>query len=455
MKQNCPQPLAWILGFVLIGLVTNSAHAEWKNLFDGESLDGWTIKNGWAEYRVEDGAIIGKSVPESPNTFLTTDENFGDFVLILEVKIDEGLNSGIQFRSHSFPEYREGRVHGYQYELDTAIRRWTAGVYDEARRGWLYPVDLNPQAKTLFKQGDWNEVRIECVGDSIRTWLNGKPVAHVIDDLTTTGFIALQVHGVGDHKDIVGKEVAWRNIRIDTGVKKPTENKGVYIRNLLPNNLTRDERRQGWKLLWDGESTKGWRKISEKKFPEDGWEIMDGVLTVLPDEEGKDPAGGDIVAVDQYGAFALDFEFLPTPGSNSGIKYFVTEGGPAALGLEYQILDDKLHPDAKQGVVGNRTCASLYDLIPAYREVSTRKVPLNVNTWNHGRIIARANGEVEHWLNGFKVVEYERGTNIYHALVARSKYADKEGFGLGEKGYIALTDHHDRVSFRSIKIREL
>jgi hypothetical protein len=182
---------------------------------------------------------------------------------------------------------------------------------------------------------------------------------------------------------------------------------------------------------------------------------MDGVLTVLPDEEGKDPAGGDIVAVDQYGAFALDFEFLPTPGSNSGIKYFVTEGGPAALGLEYQILDDKLHPDAKQGVVGNRTCASLYDLIPAYREVSTRKVPLNVNTWNHGRIIARANGEVEHWLNGFKVVEYERGTNIYHALVARSKYADKEGFGLGEKGYIALTDHHDRVSFRSIKIREL
>jgi hypothetical protein len=229
----------------------------------------------------------------------------------------------------------------------------------------------------------------------------------------------------------------------------------MYIRNLIPNNVSANEKARGWKLLWDGKSSKGWRQISQKTFPKDGWEMKDGVLTVIPDEKGKDPTGGDIVAVDQYGAFELDFEFLPTKGSNSGIKYFVTEGGSAALGLEYQILDDKVHPDAKAGAASNRTCASLYDLIPSYREVSTRTVPVNIGNWNHGRIVVRPNNRVEHWLNGFKVVQYDRGNNIYHALVARSKYAGKEGFGLGEKGYIALTDHHDKVSFRSIKIREL
>ncbi|MCZ6674332.1 MAG: DUF1080 domain-containing protein [Verrucomicrobia bacterium] len=448
-------PFKLIALFLLMTLFASTARAEWEQLFDRETLKGWKIKNGWAEYRVEDGAIVGKSVPKSPNTFLTTEKDYGDFVLELEVKVDKGLNSGIQFRSLSFPEYREGRVHGYQYELDTADRRWTAGIYDEGRRGWLYPVEFNPKAKNLFKQGAWNKVRIECVGSSLRTWLNDEPVSHVIDDLTSKGFIALQVHGVGNSEENLGKEVAWRNIRINTDVKKPTKSRGFYIRNMVPNTVSTDEKARKWKLLWDGKTSKGWRKVGAKTFPKDGWDMTDGVLTVVPDEEGKKPTGGDIVAVDQYGAFELDFEFLPTRGANSGIKYFVTESGNSALGLEYQILDDKVHPDAKQGAASNRTCASLYDLIPAERFVSYRNVPLNIGNWNHGRIVVRPNDRVEHWLNGFKVVQYDRGNNIYRALVARSKYKDKEGFGLGEKGYIALTDHHDKVSFRSIKIREL
>ena len=455
MKKNPLIKLRSLVYIMLIGLTGNTSHAAWVDLFDGKTLDGWTVKNGWAEYRVENGAIVGKSVPKSPNTFLASKKNYGDFILELEVKIDEGLNSGIQFRSHSFPEYREGRVHGYQFELDTAVRRWTAGIYDEARRGWLYPVDLHPEAKTLFKQGDWNKVRIECVGTSIRTWLNGKPVSHLIDDLTPSGFIALQVHGVGNKSDALGKEVAWRNIRINTDIKTPTKNEGFYIRNLLPNRVSEAEKNQGWKLLWDGKTTKGWRKISQPDFPKDGWEIKDGTLTVLPDVDGKDPGGGDVIAFDQFGAFELDFEFLPTKGANSGIKYFVTEGGKAALGLEYQILDDKVHPDGAQGVGGNRTCAALYDLIPSAREVSTRKVPVNIDGWNHGRIVVKPNGLVEHWLNDFKVLEYIRGSDSFNALIDKSKYAKYEGFGLGEKGYIALTDHHDRVSYRSIKIREL
>ena len=201
MKLKYIRPTS-IITLLLLSLSAITARSEWVSLFDGKSLDGWTKKNGYAEYRIEDGAIVGKSVPKSPNTFLTTDKSYGDFLLILEVKVDNGLNSGIQFRSQSFPEYREGRVHGYQYELDTAERRWTGGIYDEARRGWLYPVDLNPEAKLLYKQNDWNEVRIECIGNSIRTWLNGSPVSHLIDDLTPNGFIALQVHGVGKNEDI-------------------------------------------------------------------------------------------------------------------------------------------------------------------------------------------------------------------------------------------------------------
>ena len=452
--KNHLSPFTLIILFLLAGFMT-TARAEWVSLFDGKTLTGWTIKNGYAEYRVEDGAIVGKSVPKSPNTFLTTDKDYGDFVLEMEVRVDTGLNSGIQFRSQSFPEYREGRVHGYQYELDTADRRWTAGIYDEARRGWLYPVDFNPKAKTLFKQNAWNKVRIECVGDSLRTWLNDKPVAHVIDDLTPKGFIALQVHGVGNEEEKVGKEVAWRNIRINTDVKAPTTNRATYIRNLIPNTVSADEAARNWKLLWDGKTGKGWRVAGSKSFPKDGWGIKDGTLTVLPDEKGKEPVGGDIFTADQYGAFELDFEFMLTPGANSGIKYFATESGKSALGLEYQILDDKLHPDAREGVVGNRTCASLYDLIPSSRFVSYRDVPVIMGDWNHGRIVVRPNNQVEHWLNGFKVVQYERGSPTFKALVARSKYADKEGFGLAEKGYIVLTDHHDQVGYRSIKIREL
>lgn len=454
MKLKYIKPTS-IITLLLLSLSAITARSEWVSLFDGKSLDGWTKKNGYAEYRIEDEAIVGKSVPKSPNTFLTTDKNYGDFLLILEVKVDNGLNSGIQFRSQSFPEYREGRVHGYQYELDTAERRWTGGIYDEARRGWLYPVDLNPEAKLLYKQNDWNEVRIECIGNSIRTWLNGRPVSHLIDDLTPEGFIALQVHGVGKNEDIIGKEVAWRNIRINEDVKSPTENQGLYIRNIIPNNMSRDERRQGWELLWNAKNLNGWRNVASDKAPEKGWEIKDGVLTVLPTPKGEEKLGGDIVTSKKYGAFEMDFEFLMTKGANSGVKYFVTEPGKAALGLEYQVLDDKVHPDAKMGAAGNRTCASLYDLIPAYREVSTRKVPVNIGNWNHGRIIVRPNGQVEHWLNGFKVVSYERGSNIFHALVARSKYAEKEGFGLHESGGISLQDHNDKVSYRSIKIREL
>ncbi len=206
--------------------------------------------------------------------------------------------------------------------------------------------------------------------------------------------------------------------------------------------LSRQEIRQGWKLLFDGKTSNGWKGAQSETFPERGWEIKDETLSVLPGNKG-----GDIVTIDQFASFELSLEFKLTPGANSGIKYFVLPG--TSLGLEYQILDDDRHPDAKQGVAGNRTLASLYDLIPAENKTSNP-----VGEWNQARIVVKGN-HIEHWLNGEKVVEYDRDTQCFRALIQKSKYKDIEDFGLHPRGHILLQDHGDAVSFQNIKLREL
>lgn len=185
---------------------------NWIPLFDGSTLDGWIQRGGKANYTVEDGVIVGTTVPNTPNSFLCTEKNYGDFILDVDFKVSSKMNSGIQFRSNSLPEYRDGRVHGYQCEIDPSDRAWTGGIYDEGRRGWLDSHIDNSAARYAFKPGEWNQFRIQAVGDSIRTWLNGVAAADLKDDLTATGFIALQVHGVGNRTDPL--TVRWRNIRI-------------------------------------------------------------------------------------------------------------------------------------------------------------------------------------------------------------------------------------------------
>src|SRR5215218_4696177 len=160
----------------LIGSAQTSGN--WKNLFKAKD----TLQNG---------EIVGTTVFNEPNSFLVTDKDYGDFILDFEFKVDSTMNSGVQFRSESKPDFKNGRVHGYQYEIDPSKRGWTGGIYDEARRDWLYPLDLNPSAKTAFKQNQWNKARIECIGNNIRTWINGIPAGYVIDDMTPKGFIAL------------------------------------------------------------------------------------------------------------------------------------------------------------------------------------------------------------------------------------------------------------------------
>lgn len=196
----------------------------WQSLFDGKTLDGWTQRGGKALYRVENEEIVGQSVANTSNSFLCTNRDYGDFVLELEFKVDPTLNSGVQIRSECFDETKKvthdgkekiipaGRVHGYQVEIDPSDRAWTAGIYDEGRRGWLNDLKENEAARKAFKQNDWNQLRVECRGDSIKTWLNGVPAADLKDAMTPKGFIALQVHGVGPRKDAL--EVRWRKIRL-------------------------------------------------------------------------------------------------------------------------------------------------------------------------------------------------------------------------------------------------
>jgi len=183
----------------------------WQDLFDGKTLNGWTQRNGKAKYHVEDGCVVGTTVLGEPNSFMCTDVIYGDFVLEYEFLVHPNMNSGVQIRSNSYPERDNGRVHGYQVEIDPSDRAWTAGIYDEARRNWLNDLDKNPEAQKAFKQNEWNKIRVEAKGDTIKTWLNGVPAADLKDGMTARGFIALQVHST---KETEPMQIKWRNIRL-------------------------------------------------------------------------------------------------------------------------------------------------------------------------------------------------------------------------------------------------
>ncbi|APQ18299.1 3-keto-disaccharide hydrolase [Maribacter hydrothermalis] len=426
----------------------------WISLFDGKSLNGWTQLGGEATYTVNDNTIKGTTVHNTPNSFMTSEKMYGDFILELDYKVDPSMNSGIQIRSNSLPHYLDGRVHGYQIEIDPSDRAWSAGIYDEARRGWLNPMTDNPEAQKAFKQNDWNHYRIEAIGDTLKTWINDVPAAYLIDDKTDKGFIALQVHSISDEqKD--GTDIIWKNIKILTEDLSKFSRKSPLKPIITKNNLGVDEAKNGWKMLWDGETTNGWRGARLDEFPDNGWEINDGILTVLSSGGEESAAGGDIVTKEVFGDFELMLDFKITEGANSGIKYYVdtdiNKGPGSSIGLEYQILDDEKHPDAKLGShEGSRTVSSLYDLIQA----NVNK-PINaIGEWNTAHIVSK-NNHVEHWLNGMKVLEYERSSDDYRKLVSESKYAKWPNFGEAEKGHILLQDHGDEVSFKNIKIKSI
>jgi hypothetical protein len=444
---------------LLIGLLlcaTALSAQDWTPLFNGRNLSGWKKLNGKAEYKVVDGAIVGYTKQGTPNTFLATNKNYGNFILEFDFKVDDSLNSGVQFRSESKKDYRNGRVHGYQFEIDPSKRAWTGGIYDEARRMWLYPLTVNPSAKSAFKNDQWNRARIEAIGNSIRTFVNGVPCADIWDDMTPTGFIALQVHSIGNDASQEGKSISWKDIRICTVNPEQYQTAAAPATpevNCIANTISPREAREGWKLLWDGKTSDGWRGARLTTFPTTGWKMEDGILKVLKSGGAESANGGDIVTTNTYKDFILSVDFRITDGANSGIKYFVdpkmNKGAGSAIGCEFQLLDDERHPDAKAGVKGNRKLGSLYDLIPAPDDK-----PFMRGEFNTATIVVRGD-HVEHWLNGTKLIEYLRNNQEWNALVAYSKYRDWPNFGNATEGYLLLQDHGDEVWFQNIKIKEL
>ena len=199
-----------VLMSVIFAFGGNRLNAQWENLFDGKSLDNWEQKGGEAKYEIKDNMIVGTTVLNTPNSFLCTKQKYGNFIFEVEFFVDEEMNSGVQIRSNSMESYKNGRVHGYQVEIDPSARAWSAGIYDEARRGWLYDLRNNEVARNAFKHNQWNKLSVEAIGNSIRTWLNGTPAANLVDSMTAEGFIGLQVHG----SEKAGTQVKWRNIRI-------------------------------------------------------------------------------------------------------------------------------------------------------------------------------------------------------------------------------------------------
>jgi len=258
-------------------------------LFDGKTLDGWFQRGGKAKYAAENGVLVGSSVPNTSNSFLCTKKTYGDFVLEYEFKVDPSLNSGVQIRSNSLKEYRNFRVHGYQVEIDPSKRAWTAGIYEEGRRGWLNNLVGNDPARKAFKQNEWNKVRVEAVGDSIKTWLNGVPAADLVDSMTLTGFIGLQVHGVGKRTEPL--QVRWRNLRIkDLGLRK-------------------------WVPLFDGKTLDGWTPLPGGK-----WEVKDGVI--LGTCAKSERRHGILLSDKKFKDFTIRFKFRAIKG-NSGFYFRV------------------------------------------------------------------------------------------------------------------------------------
>jgi hypothetical protein len=449
--------LSFVLSLVLITSCSND-DGPWRPLFNDNDLEGFEQFGGDMQYEISNGTLTGTSIAETPSSYLSTNETFADFILEFKVKLDTSLNSGVQIRSN---RYHTGGVHGYQVEIenDKPKRLWSGGIYEQSRRGWLNNLTENDEGRFAFRPDDWNHYRVEAIGNSIKTWVNGVMCANLVDDFDSEGFISFQVHSVNKKKKpwAVGTHVQWKDVRVMTEELETYRFKGEdpvpVTYTLLNNQLTEQEKADGWELLFDGKSMEKWRGAHKEDFPGSGWMIEDGLLHLSVTGGGESEKVGDIVTREEFSDFELTVDFRLSPGANSGIKYYVTEGYEttgSAIGLEFQLLDDELHEDANNGRDGNRTLSSLYDLIPATKN----KMYRSPGDWNIARIVSDA-GRVVHYLNGKKVLEYQRGSKEYLDIVAISKYKDWENFGEAESGHILLQEHGNEVWFRNIKIRRL
>jgi 3-keto-disaccharide hydrolase len=438
-----------ILLALSLSLAAPAAQAAepWKVLFDGKSTDAWRgfrrdtfPSKGWV---IEDGAL--KTVLGGDRCDLMTKDRYKDFELELEWRLTPGGNGGLFYDVAETDN--EAYFTGPEIQiLDDAGH--ADGKNPKRTAGSLYDM-IAPVGKKLKPVGQYNQYRIVKKAGHVEHWVNGTKVVEYqlgSPELTKLiaaskfkdmplfakegqGYIAIQHHG---------QEAWYRNIRI-----RPLS--PVIAGSPAPHNvLTASEKRAGWRLLFDGKTTAGWRGFKKMEFPKEGWTVKDGAIVKLAKGTGDSRGAGDIVTVDTFDDFDLRFEWRVSPGANSGVKYLVTEERSGPIAHEYQVIDDDKHPDAKIGA--HRQTAALYDAFPA-----SGKVLQPVGEFNQSRILVKGN-KVEHWLNGKKVLAYELDSEELKAAKAKSKFKDEAGWGSKLKGRILLQDHGDEVAFRDIKI---
>ncbi len=384
-------------------------HAGFVDLFNGEDLSGWSVQGGAMAFEAKDGVVVGTCVKGEANGFLCTDKTYSDFVFTAEFRWEVLGNSGVMFRAGMRDQgnTEAKRVFGYQSEMDQNERRWTGGIYGEAMGGWKYPLS-KPEGHAAARaaiedHSAWNRMTILADGPVMKTWINGVPCSHLINEERSEGIIGLQVHG--GPKGTVN----WRNIR---------------IKEL---NAFTDLFADGTFAKW---SAANGTDVGSK------WSIEDGVAHF------SEKGAGSIVTRDPYKDFELTFDWKISKGGNSGVKYRTHRN----LGPEYQILDDANNQNGKKPLF---TAGSLYDLVGAPGDKPLRPA----GEWNTSRIVARGT-LLEHWLNGVKIVQIDQDTDDWQQRFEKSKYRDLENFGAGA-GPILLQEHGDEAWYRNVRIRDL
>ncbi len=386
-----------------------SESSDWELLFNEQNLNNWEVRNGTAEFTIEEKELVGTATLNTPNTFLCPKKMYDNFILELELKVDQPLNSGIQIRSNSIPTYYDGAVHGYQVEVDPSPRAFSGGIYDESRRGWIYPLCENSEGRKGFKNDTWNKYRIEAIGPSIRVWVNGIQTANLRDDLTAKGFIGLQVHSIGKDSSMIGKTVRWRNIKIATKnlekLKTPDDRKTPEI-NLVPNQLSDREKEIGY-------------------------------ISYLNESEKTQLNEAESIGFESVENFDLKFEFNLSKNSSGGIEYFSNEKNEKYI---FQIIDnDSL---SKEEQKGNQSLASLKGIVTSQNLCvpGRHRDFRGLGNWNTGRIIVE-NGKIEHWMNGYKMVEQK---------ISELNLNWKKG-----NHQISIKNNMGEVNFRSIRLKKL
>ena len=384
-------------------LPSAAADLGWVNLFNGKDLDGWTQRNGTATYRVEGDTIVGKTTEGSPNSFLCTDQTYGDFELKFDVKVDSELNSGVQIRSQTRDGKPDGRVNGPQVEI--AVNGTAGYLYGEAAGGWMTPDDVRTP-HSHFLEDKWNSYHVLAVGARIQVWLNGNLVSDLSDpekfQSHPSGFIGLQVHSIREGSGPY--EVRWRN---------------VMLRDL-----------SGFRPLFNGKNLDGWQTTGN-------WLIQgDGTLMIQPrqGEKGWQRYDAYLWSERKYKDFILDLEYAYPPGGNSGVFFRVADTtDPVQQGIEAQILDTYGQDDA----------LTAHDHGGIIRAAGpTRNMSRPPHQWNR-MVIKCVGSHLQVELNGSPIID---------TMLNEGPLKDRP-----LEGFIGLQDHGqpNNIRFRHLRIKEL